>query len=184
VDSRRAIDEVVNLVRRGWAPIVTDERKNNTDGSHRGIAARVWSLLKYLDTHFKEATEPVDVNELISEFIASRTDMQGLTLRETLRVTQELLINPVYEPQRQIIYEALPLYPDIKFIPVLLLPEKEALCVVKNPFDTKGEVIGVDPFVTYTLTDGRSHYALGSRGPYHRTDRTPAPWFDIWELQP
>ena len=38
VNEKRAIDEVVNLIVRGWAPIITDERLNNTDGSHRGIA--------------------------------------------------------------------------------------------------------------------------------------------------
>ena len=72
VDEKRAVDEVVNLVTRGWAPIITDENSNNTDGSHRGIATRVWSLLKniYSTDH--------DFNKKVEEFVSSRKDMQGV----------------------------------------------------------------------------------------------------------
>ena len=177
VDEKRAVDEVVNLVTRGWAPIITDENSNNTDGSHRGIAARVWSLLKniYSTDH--------DFNKKVEEFVSSRKDMQGLTLRETLRVTQELLTNVKYSKELNLILEALPNKPDVKFVPTILLREQEACCVVKNPFDQEGRIIGVDPFVTFTLTNGRSDLALGSRGPYHLTDKTPAPWFDVFAIQ-
>lgn len=177
VDEKRVIDEVVNLVQRGWAPIITDENTNNTDGSHRGIAARVWSLLKHIHSCDR------DFNQKIEEFVSSRSDMKGLTLRETLRVTQELLTDVKYSKELNLILEALPNKPDVKFVPTILLREQEACCVVKNPFDNEGRIIGVDPFVTFTLTNGRNDLALGSRGPYHRTDKTPAPWFDIFALQ-
>lgn len=180
VDEKRAIAEIVNLVNRGWAPIIVDEKINNTDGSHRGIAVRVWDLLK--------ATGPSDFSDSkfqnhVKSFVDSRSDMKGLTLRETLRVTQELLVNPQFAEQKKAIFDALPNYPHVKYIPTIFLREQEACCVVKVPFDQKGEVIGVDPFVTFTLTNDRSDLALGSRGPYHRTDKSPAPWFNVFALQ-
>ena len=182
VNEKRAIDEVVNLIVRGWAPIITDEGLNNTDGSHRGIAARIWSLMKHLDylpadphdTHFQET---------VSNFVASRPDMVGLTLRESLRVAQILLFSEEYSQQRKLIFGATIDNPDVRFVPTILLREQEACCVVKSPFDNDGILTGVDPFVTFTLTNGRSDLALGSRGPYHRTDKSPAPWINVFELQ-
>ncbi len=180
VDEKRAIAEVINLINRGWAPIIVDEKTNNTDGSHRGIAVRVWDLLKIMgdSDHLSNSAQ---VNT--KAFINSRRDMKGLTLRETLRVTQELLTNTAYSEQKKFIMDSLENHPYIKYVPTIFLREQEACCVVKVPFDQKGEVIGVDPFVTFTLTNEKSNLALGSRGPYHRTDKTPAPWFDVFALQ-
>lgn len=186
VNDGRAITEVVNFINRGWAPIITDERLNNTDGSHRGIASRIWSLLKHL-----HSTGVTNLNvsnphlqEQVQRFIARRSDMTGLTLRETLRITQNLLTKHEHKQSLRTITNALPNLPDIKFVATLLLREQEAACVVKSPFDNEGRVIGVDPFVTYTLTaNNQRSWALGSRGPYHRTDKSPAPWFDITRLQ-
>lgn len=177
VDEKRVIDEVENLIIRGWAPIITDENINNTDGSHRGIAARVWSLLKnvYINGEICQ--------DRVASFVSRRTDMRGLTLRETLRVIQELFENHKYSDQLKLIIETLPYRPGIDYVPTILLREQEACCVVKNPFDNEGKIIGVDPFVTFSLTNGRNDLALGSRGPYHRTDKTPAPWFNVFEMQ-
>lgn len=186
VDEKRAIVEIVNLINRGWAPIVVDEKMNNTDGSHRGIAVRVWNLLKDMtNAGIKDLTDisDPDMQEVVKTYIATNKDMKGLTLRETLRVAEELLTNPLYCNHRKEIFGAIPLNPNIKFIPTVLLREQEACCVVKVPFDQKGEIIGVNPFITHTLTDGRNDLALGSRGPYHRTDKTPLPWFDVFSLQ-
>lgn len=182
VNEKRAIDEVVNLIVRGWAPIITDERLNNTDGSHRGIAARIWSLMKHLDYL---PTNPRDAyfQQTVSNFVGSRPDMTGLTLRESLRVAQILLFSEEYSQQRKLIFGATIDNPDIQFVPTILLREQEACCVVKSPFDNDGTLTGVDPFVTFTLTNGRSDLALGSRGPYHRTDKSPAPWINVFELQ-
>lgn len=180
VDEKRAIAEILNLTNRGWAPVIVDEKINNTDGSHRGIAVRVWNLLKVAGS--LDFSDP-KFQTHVKSFINSRTDMKGLTLRETLRVTQELLTNPQFTEQKEAIYNALPNHPYIKYIPTIFLREQEACCVVKVPFDQEGEVIGVDPFVTFTLTNDRSDLALGSRGPYHRTDKSPAPWFNVFALQ-
>ena len=182
VDGKRAIDEVVNLIVRGWAPIITDERLNNTDGSHRGIAARIWSLIKHLD-YLPTTPHDARFQEAVGNFVASRPDMVGLTLRESLRVAQILLFSEEYSQQRRLIFGATFDNPDVQFVPTILLREQEACCVVKSPFDNDGVLTGVDPFVTYTLTNGRSDLALGSRGPYHRTDKSPAPWINVFELQ-
>ena len=182
VDGKRAIDEVVNLIVRGWAPIITDERLNNTDGSHRGIAARIWSLMKHLD-YLPTTPHDARFQKTVSNFVASRPDMAGLTLRESLRVAQILLFSEEYSQQRRLIFGATFDNPDVQFVPTILLREQEACCVVKSPFDNDGVLTGVDPFVTYTLTNGRSDLALGSRGPYHRTDKSPAPWINVFELQ-
>lgn len=186
VDEKRAIIEIVNLINRGWAPIIVDERLNNTDGSHRGIAVRVWDLLKSMyEAGIKDPTDVINpkVQLAIKSFINSRKDMNGLTLRETLRVAQELLTNPIYQEHRKTIFDALPTHPYIKYVPTILLREQEACCVVKVPFDQEGKIIGVDPFITFTLTNNKNDMALGSRGPYHRTDKSPAPWFNVFSLQ-
>jgi len=186
VDEKRVIHEIENLINRGWAPIVTDERLNNTDGSHRGIAARVWNLLKafsesgVMDTNGRISN---GMQQVVKEFIGSKNITPGLTLRETLRVTQDLLTKDDFKTQRDFIVHYLAMKPKLKSIPTILLREQEACCVVKVPFDKEGIIIGVDPFVTFTLTNKTNNLALGSRGPYHRTDKTPAPWFDIFALQ-
>lgn len=186
VDSKRAVVEVDNLVQRGWAPIITDERTNNSDGSHRGIAVRVWNLLKTLNQKGlleKGKLFEEEFQEETRRFVEQREDMVGLTLRETLRVAQALLIDPEHEGRKEMILASLPNRPSVNKLPTILLREQEACCVVKQPFDEAGITIGVDPLVIHTITNGRADLALGSRGPYHRTDRTPAPWFNIFDLQ-
>lgn len=185
IDEKRAIDEVVSIFEKGWAPIITDERMNNTDGSHRAIAARVWSLLHYLSENklIRESIGSKRLQNGVKSFVKSRKDMTGLTLRETLRVTQALLDDPKYSKQKSNIFQAIKRLGDVTHVPTILLREQEACCVVKSPFDESGKIIGVDPLVEFTLTNGRSDLTLGSRGPYHRSDKTPAPWFDIFSMQ-
>ncbi|KKQ27573.1 MAG: hypothetical protein US42_C0008G0084 [Candidatus Magasanikbacteria bacterium GW2011_GWC2_37_14] len=173
----RIIQELQSLYKNGFAPIVVNEYGCNTDGSHRHTTAWLWNLLKAIGS-FNSGV----LQSRVTEFVVKHCLAMGpIITREVLRVLSELLAN-----HRQLLFEEImpqvQRYNPIATLPVILLNEYSAGTVVKKEYDEGTAVRRVDP-ETYRLLANNPSFTLPARGPYHRTDRSILPWFQILEKE-
>lgn len=173
----RTVAEISTIINEGaWAPIVIDEHLNNTDGSHRAIAAWVWNLSHRLAQLGLEKLDlsSTSIKVVVFNYFAEM-QAQPLVRRETLKVLGHILADPKYVETKHVLFETVKKREEIREVYVILLPERQACCVLKVPFDEEGIVIGLpSPFIYQELRK-RGNCAIGERGPYHRTDRNLLP---------
>lgn len=176
VQTPRAIQELETLHLRGFAPIVLNERGCNIDGSHRHVAFEIWNALCSA-----KGRRALDIAEAVPDFTARHSDEMGeLLTHEVNRVFHEAWMNPVL---RTIIERACAeARPDrrVTRVPVILVPEPSAGTVIKSLYDdeTKKRSVRVCSSV-YAMLARDAHLTLQERGPYHRTDAFPLPWFQV-----
>jgi len=170
----RIRQELDTLSSRGFSPIVVNEYGCNTDGSHRHTAVWLWNLLGAVGD-FGHGFE-----SRVADFINRNAKVMGpIVVREALRVLSELLDRNDDRRflENEIVVRASKHNP-ITHLPVILFNEYSAGTVVKKQYDEGTDIRRVDP-TTYRLLAHNSSYTLPARGPYHRTDRSLLPWFQI-----
>ncbi len=173
----RIIQELQSLYKNGFAPIVVNEYGCNTDGSHRHTTAWLWNLLKAIGSFSSGVLQ-----SRVTEFVGKHCLAMGpIITREVLRVLSELLANHSQLLFEEIMPQVHRHHP-ISALPVILLNEYSAGTVVKKEYDEGTAVRRVDP-ETYRLLANNPSFTLPARGPYHRTDRSILPWFQILEKE-
>ena len=69
---------------------------------------------------------------------------------------------------------------EIRKVPVIIGMEAQACAVVNAPFRKGEAIIGLpSPYIYEKLYKENGTHALGVRGPYHLSDRSILPWFEI-----
>lgn len=181
--TERVLQELETLVTDGYAPLVMNEYSANVDGTHRQVASWIWNLLHHIDDNtFGHQYEPQVLNVMVSNFARQHGERMGhVTLREVLRIFAEFMQDP---KSRSVIVEKIyPLtkqHPEIRCLPVVLLREQTWPTVRFKEYLSGQAAVRVDPHIYYMM---RSDSALAlpayGEGPYHFTDRTRIPWFDV-----
>lgn len=173
VQTARAVQELRTIHTRGFAPIVINEWGCNTDGSHRQVAAWLWNAL------CAAKGRRIGIEAAVGTFIEEHHVQMGTLLaHEIERVFREAYAD---EALRSIIEEAFceaAMDRRVARLPVVFVPEWSAATVVKGLYDDSDRSIRVCPSV-YGLMARDPRIVFPARGPYHRTDALPLPWFQV-----
>lgn len=174
VQTDRAIQELLTLYTRGFAPIVVNEWGCNTDGSHRQVAAWLWNALCDSKSRRRE-----DLVVAVDQFIAvHRAQMGTLLVHEVERVFREGWMDQTLHLIIEAALREARTDRSIERLPVILVPEWSAATVIKGLYDDQGHSLRVCPSV-YGLMAEQRQIVLPARGPYHRTDAFLLPWFEV-----
>ena len=185
----RLFDEVINLVGRGFAPVVVNEHGLVADGNHRVTAAWIWNFLKYTagncKTNAKQATWSLDdprfQREAANFFLQSSVTgaISDVSRHEILSHLAAYLSNPECRAKLQTyIKPQLSKYEYVTELPVVLLPEYLSCAVVKGLYDEGKEVVRACPSL-YEEMAANPDLVLPPRASYHFTDAALLPWFQV-----
>ncbi len=192
-DIQRILREVRTFFTLGWSPIIVHlDGKNgfNIDGTHRHYAILTVELLRRL----KKANNynPIrninlnskeSYNAIIS--FKNRYKKEGLSLRECLRAINYVINSDPpwsYIDELEIGINRIKDV-ELKFVPVVYLPEWRARSVIKNLCDKGIALVGVPPLNIYIVGRSKGRKGIFIRGGYHGTDRQPMVWIDIIKFQ-
>ena len=146
-ETDRLLEELINLVQRGFAPIVVNEDMCVADGNHRLAAAWLWNLfcstselnwdlgdqifqLKVADFIRTRLVQPVLIHEVLDHLASLLSDSDSKQLLEES-------IRRHVSPSRQ-----------IESLLATLLPEYLSGAVVKAPYDRGMAIRGLSQFFT------------------------------------
>jgi hypothetical protein len=178
----RLFDEVINLVGRGFAPVVINEHGLIADGNHRVTASWIWNILKY--TAAKGCDWSLDDHEFqkaIAEYFTQSKE-SAVSRHEALSHLAHFLSRPEYRSKlNTYIRPLLADYDYIKELPVVFLPEYLSQAVVKSHYDEGTKIERACPSVYETLALNDS-LVLPPRASYHFTDSALLPWFTVLVL--
>lgn len=179
--TERLLAELISVRTRGFAPIVVNEFGSDTDGTHRLTASWMWNLLQTLKG-LEFSFENKKFQNAVYRFIRIyKKEMGPVITHEILRVLQEIISdNGMFNILCVQILPGIDNYKPITRLPVLFLPEYSAGTVLKSLYDDGIGAYRVNPVIYEVLSKNR-HLVLPPRGPYHLTDRSILPWFQILE---
>lgn len=177
--TERIFDELFNLTRFCFAPIVVNEYSTVADGNHRLTSAWIWNILRRcLDTDWDIDSPQFQIR--ITEAIR-HTGLfeQPVTLHETLAHLAVLL-------SRRDLAQALAnrLKPVMAFtceiteVPVVIVPEYSSGASNKHLYDSGRAIQRAHPLLYRTIAEAPD-LVLPPRSSYHYTDCVPLPWFDV-----
>jgi hypothetical protein len=171
-DPKRATQELGTLMCRGaFAPILIDEYGMNTDGTHRQVAFMVYNTLHALKDKDISAETLIPLQ---SELPFLKRKLEFRSVVETLGYLQQEAPE-ILSSLRNFVNEHDPFIE----VPVMVGLEPQACAVVKAKYH-EGTTIGLPtPFLYRQMRLARGGLAIGSRGPYHRSDRSIVPWFQV-----
>ncbi|MBP9090046.1 hypothetical protein KBI23_03395 [bacterium] len=175
----RLFDEVINLVGRGFAPVVINELGLIADGNHRVTASWIWNILKYTaEKNLDWSLDNQDFQKAIADYFA-QSDESAVSRHEALSHLAHFLSRPEYRSKlNTYIRPLLAEYDYIKELPVVFLPEYLSQAVVKSHYDEGSKIERACPSVYETLALNDS-LVLPPRASYHFTDSALLPWFTV-----
>jgi hypothetical protein len=178
-ETERIFDELFNLGRVRFAPIVVNEYSTIADGNHRFTSAWIWNVLRQclsqswnLDCkEFQDAiwaamnrldlfSVPTTAHEVLFH-------LGVLLSRYDIAATLEARLKPVLRHGS-----------DIAQVPVVLLPEYLSGAADKGLYDAGTAVKRAHPAIYRTIAEA-PNTVLPARASYHYTDCVPLPWFDV-----
>jgi len=191
-DIHRVLREIRSYFSVGWSLIIVhlDGKLGfNTDGTHRHYALLTVELLRRLRSGSKESFRKMDLNsdralKIITEF-SDRYNKKGLSLRETLRVVSYIVNSDSPWPYLDILEDEIRKSKgtEIKYVPVIYLPEWRARSVVKNLCDKGIALVGVPVKNIFLIGRSKGKKGIFIRGGYHGTDRQPMLWLNYLDIQ-
>jgi len=175
----RLFDEVINLVGRGFAPVVINEMGLVADGNHRVTASWIWNILKHTaDKNLDWSLDCPEFQKAISEYFEQSKE-SAVSRHEALSHLAHFLSRPEYRSKlNTYIRPLLAEYDYIKELPVVFLPEYLSQAVVKSHYDEGTKVERACPSVYETLAKN-DRLVLPPRASYHFTDSALLPWFTV-----
>jgi hypothetical protein len=175
----RLFDEVINLVGRGFAPVVINELGLVADGNHRVTASWIWNILKFTaDRGLDWSLDSVEFQKAAGEYFTN-TRESAVSRHEALSHLAHFLSRPEYRSKlNTYIRPLLADYDYIKELPVVFLPEYLSQAVVKSHYDEGTRIERACPSVYETLAMNDS-LVLPPRASYHFTDSALLPWFTV-----
>lgn len=192
-DIQRVLREICTFFSLGWSPIIVHFNKDlgyNIDGTHRHYALLTIELLRRLRKAFGNIPiRQINLNsdqasDVIKTF-SKRYNKVGLSFRETLRVVNYIVNSdnpwPYVDDLKDWLDKIIDL--EMRYVPVIYLPEWRARAVVKNLCDKGIALIGVPPENIYLVGRSNGKKGIVIRGGYHGTDRQPMFWMNIMDLQ-
>lgn len=178
----RLFDEVINLVGRGFAPVVINEHGLIADGNHRVTASWIWNILKFTAAKGLDwSLDDQEFQKAIGEYFAQSQE-SAVSRHEALSHLAHFLSRPEYRSKlNTYIRPLLADYDYIKELPVVFLPEYLSQAVVKSHYDEGTKIERACPSVYETLALNDS-LVLPPRASYHFTDSALLPWFTVLVL--
>lgn len=175
----RLFDEVINLVGRGFAPVVINELGLIADGNHRVTASWIWNILKYTEERGHDwSLDDQEFQKAIADYFAQSQE-SAVSRHEALSHLAYFLSRPEYRSKlNTYIRPLLADYDYIKELPVVFLPEYLSQAVVKSHYDEGSKIERACPSVYETLALNDS-LVLPPRASYHFTDSALLPWFTV-----
>lgn len=177
--TERLYGELFNIHEQGFAPVIVNEFDSVADGNHRLTTAWLWNILKEcVDDNW--STEDYAFQASLKSFVhRNESAMGSVTVFECLRQlglifsdstraqTLESKLKPIIRQHKT-----------ISQMPVLFAPEYCTNAVIKDCYDTKGELRRVPPQLYETLAQSEN-LVLPPRASYHFTDSVAMPWFKV-----
>lgn len=180
--TKRLSEELVNLVTRGFAPIVVNETLCVADGNHRLTAAWIWNIL-CATAHVRWDINDREFQEAVRCYI-NKTVIGAVTAHEALRHLAAFLVDANL---RDVLHRRMrPVAASARIIDKLVatvLPEHISGAVVKPLYDSGEAVCRAEPLL-YDLMSVTPNAVLPARASYHFTDRALLPWFPVIDVQP
>ncbi len=175
----RLFDEVINLVGRGFAPVVINEMGLVADGNHRVTASWIWNILKHTaDKNLDWSMDCPEFQKATAEYFEQSKE-SAVSRHEALSHLAYFLSRPEYRSKlNTYIRPLLAEYDYIKELPVVFLPEYLSQAVVKSHYDEGTKVERACPSVYETLAKN-DKLVLPPRASYHFTDSALLPWFTV-----
>lgn len=175
----RLFDEVINLVGRGFAPVVINELGLVADGNHRVTASWIWNILKFTaDRGLDWSLDNVEFQKAVGDYFSNSKE-SAVSRHEALSHLGHFLARPEYRSKlNTYIRPLLADYDYIKELPVVFLPEYLSQAVVKSHYDEGTKIERACPSVYETLAMNDS-LVLPPRASYHFTDSALLPWFTV-----
>lgn len=175
----RLFDEVINLVGRGFAPVVINELGLIADGNHRVTASWIWNILKYTaEKNLDWSLDDQEFQKATASYFAQSQE-SAVSRHEALSHLAYFLSRPEYRSKlNTYIRPLLADYDYIKELPVVFLPEYLSQAVVKSHYDEGSRIERACPSVYETLALNDS-LVLPPRASYHFTDSALLPWFTV-----
>lgn len=179
----RLFDEVINLVGRGFAPVVINELGLIADGNHRVTAAWIWNILKYTaEQNLDWSLDDEQFQKATASYFAQSQE-SAVSRHEALSHLAHFLSRPEYRSKlNTYIRPLLADYDYIKELPVVFLPEYLSQAVVKSHYDEGSKTERACPSVYETLAMN-DRLVLPPRASYHFTDSALLPWFTVLVLR-
>lgn len=166
----RLVAEIETLHDRGFAPIVVDEHGNDTDGTHRLVAAWLNNILK---ATMQPGDDPFGLGfsvRLCTHVELHKDAMGPVVTHEALYALQQMLARPDLKARLERLAPAIRRADPVQRLPVVLLPEYSWVTVIKGAYDDGLGSYRVPYQVYRQLATGGRDLVLPARGPYHRTD--------------
>jgi len=175
----RLFDEVINLVGRGFAPVVINELGLIADGNHRVTASWIWNILKYTaEQNLDWSLDDEEFQKATASYFAQSQE-SAVSRHEALSHLAYFLSRPEYRSKlNTYIRPLLADYDYIKELPVVFLPEYLSQAVVKSHYDEGSKIERACPSVYETLALN-DKLVLPPRASYHFTDSALLPWFTV-----
>lgn len=184
----RLLDEVINLIARGFAPVVVNEYSLVADGNHRVTSAWLWNLLKYLD---EEQVEWSLQSEALQQAVALFFSPSGrgasiseVSKHEVLSHFGAYLARPEWIARlRTQVRPHLASYEYLDELPVVLVSEYRSCAVVKLLYDEGIQTVRACPSLYERMAEA-DNLVLPPRASYHFTDSALLPWFNVLTAKP
>lgn len=178
----RLFDEVINLVGRGFAPVVVNEYGLVADGNHRVTASWIWNILKATQNtswNLDDAAFQLTVASYIKEQESKRDAISQVSKHEALSHLAAFLANPEYRAKlNTYLRPQLKSRDFISELPVIVLCEYLSGAVVKGLYDEGKRVVRACPSL-YEEMSKDGDLVLPPRASYHFTDAALLPWFGV-----
>ncbi len=184
----RLLDEVINLIARGFAPVVINEYSLVADGNHRVTSAWLWNLLKYLDEVKVEwSLQSEAMQEAVARFFSPGgrgASISEVSKHEVLSHFGAYLARPEWIARlRTQVRPHLASYEYLDELPVVLVSEYRSCAVVKLLYDEGIQTVRACPSLYERMAEA-DNLVLPPRASYHFTDSALLPWFNVLTVKP